>query len=143
MFWRKNNQPLYVAYPQTNRRRDYRVEPSAQIPIRLSISGVMVTLIDISANGVSFEPSAQIQLSGDSTNLTPALIYLGQEHHPIPVSLELISQNERSVRCHIVHHTLGSQKILSRFIVKQQKLQIRNAHAAETAADEQRPHPSN
>jgi len=134
LFWKKSKQAIYVDYPESQRRRDYRVAPSTHTPIQLTIGATPVTVHDISTNGVSFHCDEPSRLFNNTDDELAALLYLGDQHHPLPVSLELIAQHHNECRCRLIHYNLQGQKILSQFIVQHQKMEIRAIH--ESQADQ-------
>tara|TARA_R110002094_G_scaffold26277_3_gene38605 strand:- start:56 stop:523 length:468 start_codon:yes stop_codon:yes gene_type:complete len=129
LFWKKEKTSIIIDYPSPNRRCDYRVRPSAHTPIRLSVGGELVTVRDISHSGVLFYSDSSTSGFTRTGDRLPVLLYLGDEHHPMPVTLLLIAMVDGEYRCQFQHPSLQGQKILCRFIVKHQKQEIRAAQA--------------
>ncbi|WP_210397686.1 PilZ domain-containing protein [Motiliproteus sediminis] len=118
---------IYVDYPSHNRRQAYRVTPDSDTPLDLRLCDSNAQVIDISANGVSFRLPADASPSpfAEPQQEIPAILFLGKDHHPLPLSLALVSEHDGEYRCRIIHFNIQGQKMLSRFIVQHQKAAIR------------------
>ncbi len=127
MVWNKqNNINLYVRCEYDDTRTAYRIEPDDHSStITLLIDGERVKINNISANGIAFETCANAAPLPASVTKLHGILFLGPEHHPIPVELIVIARQERMVRCKISNQNLTAQKKLTKAISDHQKQKIR------------------
>jgi len=134
-----NNAQKLAPATDAERRHDFRVTPSPPTPINLRVGATALSIVDIATNGIAFTAATALdERFSDPTVPLPALLYLGQEHHPLPITLQLIIRKAQTHHCRLIHHSLQGQKILSRFSVAHQKYEIR-ATPALTTPPNQRP----
>lgn len=130
MFWNNDtNEQLYVRCDIKNKRSNYRVSPDDNGRLSLLVEGEQARIKNISVSGIAFEINNHVDQTfphqdSDKHRLR-AILYIGHQHSPIPLKLELLQRNERLLRCRILELDPLIQRKLSAAITQYQKQQIR------------------
>ena len=126
MFWNKNkDDELYIRCDIKNDRSAYRVDPGHHGSVVLLVDGERARIHNISATGIAFDLEESSAPDTEVPESLQGILFIGQQHNPIPVMLHVVSHEGTLFRCRITHNDLLAQKKLSAAIIDFQKQQIR------------------
>jgi len=124
LFWKKKK-TIEVALDsrQSDNRSAYRIAPSQEQPVIITIAGNKFHALNISGTGIAFR--AQELAVGSRS---PAFIRLSSESRTFPVVLEVVAKQDDLCRCCFTEIHEDAQNLLHSYILELQKLKIRQNH---------------
>jgi hypothetical protein len=127
LFWKNNNNAIVIEFDSDDRRSSVRINPLE--PLFLKCEDAVFPIQDISATGLAFKadsplasqnPEISIQLPPNREDDIKA--------YDLFCTLEIISYNDCIYHCQFIALTYENQSALDKFILNEQKRQIRVNH---------------
>lgn len=128
MFWKKKSDDVLIEYDSSERRQDVRLKPTSLAQI---IYGSGTTeILDVSVHGLSFK-AADIPVNSK----LEVTLKLYDVSKPLILQLEVLKKTVEVCHCRVVDISDKSLHELERYILAEQKRQIK---ARQRATKEQR-----
>jgi hypothetical protein len=102
-------------------RQNVRIEPHKEDPVRLSLDGIEVRLINLSVMGAAFIYSGELKRTEYPVRLT----FTTNRQHVIDTSIQLVRSSRPEYAGQFQGLTLRDETLITAFIVRCQKRAIR------------------
>lgn len=121
MFWKKkqkNNITVELADNEQDYRAAYRVKPTTELPVELTLQEKICPIVNISGTGCCFR-SEEI---ADGAQLTGTIRIEGMVY---PIALRVVAKQIDLCRCQFIKTTANTENALHHYVLKVQKSKIR------------------